>query len=659
MTPGRSPGGARRAFAAAAVVMLAGGCASVLPPGENLVADGIPPIPAALAASLRPYTEFRPQRFLSWHPERREMLIGRRAGASAQVHRVTAPGEAPRQITRFREPVAGASYAPAHPGYFVFAQDAGGSERYQLYRFDLDTERVTRLTDEAKRNSAGAWSRDGSRLAYTAVAVGRERRSEDLSTEVHVVDPLRAQTDRLVARLPGIGWSVESWSPDARMLALSDFRSVNESTLWLLDIESATRQRLTPPRNGAPASYRGALFDPGGGGLYALSDRGSEFRRLVRIDLATGEERVLARRPGADIEDFDLTEDGSRMAYVANDAGRSELRVLDMRSREERPLPAVPAGIVSGLSWHRNGNDLAFNLSSARSPLAVYSVDLRHRALARWTLDEPGTADPSRFALPELVRWKSFDGREISGWLYRPGASFPGRRPVIVAIHGGPEGQSRPGFKGRYNYLVDALGIALLFPNVRGSTGFGKTFTKLDNGRLREDSVRDIGALLDHIGADARLDPRRVLVAGGSYGGYMSLAVATLYPERIACAIDVVGISNFVSFLENTESYRRDLRRAEYGDERDPEMRRFLESISPLNRAERIARPLFVVQGANDPRVPASEAERIVASLKARGTEVWYLLARDEGHGFAKKPNADFEFYATVTFARRCLVDPS
>ena len=658
MTPRRSPGGARRALAAASVVLLAGGCASVLPPGENLVVDGIPPIPAALAASLRPYTEFRPQRFLSWHPGRREMLIGRRAGASAQVHRVAAPADAPRQITRFREPVAGASYSPAHPGYFVFVQDAGGSERYQLYRFDLDTGRVTRLTDEAKRNASGAWSRDGSRLAYTAVAVGRERRSEDLSTEVHIVDPLLPQTGRLVARLPGIGWSVESWSPDARTLALSEFRSVNDSTLWLLDIESARRQLLAPPRNAGLASYRGAQFDPGGGGLFALSDRDSEFRRLVRIDLATREERVLAERPGADIEDFEVTEDGRRMAYVANDAGRSELRVLDMGTREERPLPAIPAGIVSGLSWHRNGNDLAFNLSSARSPLAVYSIDLENRALARWTLDEPGTADPSRFALPELVRWKSFDGREISGWLYRPDASFPGRRPVIVDIHGGPEGQSRPGFKGRYNYLVDELGIALLFPNVRGSTGFGKTFTKLDNGRLREDSVRDIGALLDHIGADARLDPRRVLVAGGSYGGYMSLAVATLYPERIACAIDVVGISNFVSFLDNTESYRRDLRRAEYGDERDPEMRRFLESISPLNRADRIARPLFVVQGANDPRVPASEAERIVATLKARGTEVWYLLARDEGHGFAKKPNADFEFYATVTFARRCLVDP-
>ena len=655
MTPLRFPASARRALAAGSIVALASGCASVLAPGENLLVDGIPPIPAALAESLRPYTEFRPQRFLSWHPERREMLIGRRAGESAQVHRVAAPGEAPRQITRFREPVAGASYAPGYARLFVYAQDAGGSERYQLYRFDLDTERVTRLTDEARRNSGGAWSRDGRKLAYSAVAVGPQRRSEHLSTEVRIVDPSVPETDRLVARLPGIGWSVASWSPDGRKLALSEYRSINESTLWLLDIESAARQLLTPRRDAA--SYRGALLDPGGGGLFALSDRESEYRRLVRIDLATREERVLVERPGTDIDDFELTEDGRLMAYVVNDAERSELRVLDMRTHVERPLPAIPHGIISGLRWHRNGNDLAFNLSSARSPLAVYSIDVEQRSLARWTRDEPGTADPARFALPELVRWRSFDGREISGWLYRPGASFPGRRPVIVDIHGGPEAQSRPGFKGRYNYLVDELGIALLFPNVRGSTGFGKSFTKLDDGRLREDAVRDIGALLDRIAEDARLDPRRVLVAGGSYGGYMSLAVATLYPERIACAIDAVGISNFVSFLENTESYRRDLRRAEYGDERDPEMRRFLESISPLNRAERIMRPLFVVQGANDPRVPASEAERIVATLKARGTPVWYLLARDEGHGFAKKPNADFEFYATVMFARRCLID--
>jgi dipeptidyl aminopeptidase/acylaminoacyl peptidase len=315
----------------------------------------------------------------------------------------------------------------------------------------------------------------------------------------------------------------------------------------------------------------------------------------------------------------------------------------------------MPKGVISGLLWNRQGTELAFNFVSAREPTGAYSLDLARGQIVRWTIPEKTGADPATFVEPELVRWKSFDGRMISGYLYRPQARFTGPRPVVVEIHGGPEGQARPLFAGRYNYFLNELGVALLLPNVRGSTGYGKTFLGLDDGMKREDSVRDIGALLDWIGSDARLDARRVMVSGGSYGGYMSLATATLYNDRIACTVDVVGISNFVSFLTNTESYRRDLRRAEYGDERDPAMRAHLESISPLNRADRIRKPLLVIQGANDPRVPRSEAEQIVRTVRGHGTSVWYLLAMDEGHGFAKKSNADFAFYARVLFAGQCL----
>jgi dipeptidyl aminopeptidase/acylaminoacyl peptidase len=315
----------------------------------------------------------------------------------------------------------------------------------------------------------------------------------------------------------------------------------------------------------------------------------------------------------------------------------------------------MPKGVITGLAWNRQGTELAFNFSGARDPTGAYSLDLERGQIVRWTKPETGGADPATFVEPELVRWKSFDGRMISGYLYRPPARFSGARPVVVEIHGGPEAQARPVFYGRYNYFLNELGIALLFPNVRGSSGYGKTFLGLDDGMKREDSVRDIGAALDWIGTDARLDAKRVLVSGGSYGGYMSLATATLYNDRIACSIDVVGISNFVSFLTNTESYRRDLRRAEYGDERDPAMRAHLESISPLNRAGRIRKPLLVIQGANDPRVPRSEAEQIVRTVRGHGTSVWYLLAMDEGHGFARKSNADFAFYTRVMFAEQCL----
>lgn len=227
---------------------------------------------------------------------------------------------------------------------------------------------------------------------------------------------------------------------------------------------------------------------------------------------------------------------------------------------------------------------------------------------------------------------------------------------MLVLIHGGPEGQATPGFLGRASYYLAELGVAIIEPNVRGSLGYGKTFVKLDNGRLREDSVKDIGALFDWIAQQPGLDAGRVMVQGGSYGGYMVLAVSTLYPERIRGAIDIVGISNFVTFLQNTEDYRRDLRRVEYGDERDPEMRAFLESISPANRADRIRKPLLVVQGANDPRVPRSESEQMVATVRRHGVPVWYLLAMDEGHGFRKKGNADYLFFAQVEFVKRHLL---
>ena len=321
------------------------------------------------------------------------------------------------------------------------------------------------------------------------------------------------------------------------------------------------------------------------------------------------------------------------------------------------PSPKLPLGTIGAVDWHKDSSNLALSVTSAPSPSEVYSVNVKTNQLTRWTTHEAMELDASKFVEPELVRWKTFDGRMISGFLYRaPAAKFPGKRPVLINIHGGPEAQFQPGFGGRNNYFLHEMGISLIFPNVRGSEGYGKTFLKLDNGRLREDSVKDIGTLFDWIATQPDLDAARIAVAGGSYGGYMSLAVATLYSDRIAASIDVVGISNFVTFLERTESYRRDLRRVEYGDERDPEMRKFMESIAPLNRAANIKKPLFVVQGKNDPRVPYQEADQIVATVKKNGTPVWYMVANDEGHGFGKKANADYQFYATISFLNQYLL---
>ncbi|MDM7925443.1 MAG: alpha/beta fold hydrolase, partial [bacterium] len=324
---------------------------------------------------------------------------------------------------------------------------------------------------------------------------------------------------------------------------------------------------------------------------------------------------------------------------------------------EEIPVPKMPAGIAGGFQWHPNGKEIGFSFTSAKSASDAYSLNLETGALERWTFRETAGLNTDSFSEAELVRWKSFDGRMISGFLYSPGPAFTGKRPVIVEIHGGPEGQARPGFMGRKNYIVNEMGIAILQPNVRGSSGYGKTFLTLDNGFLREDSYKDIGALLDWIRQRPDLDADRVLVTGGSYGGHMTLAVASLYSDRIRCSVSVVGISNLVTFLENTSGYRQDLRRAEYGDERDPKMRAFLQTIAPLNRADRIGKPLFIIQGANDPRVPASEAEQMMSTLKDRGVPAWSLVAKDEGHGFAKKKNQDFQFYSTILFMREYLLN--
>jgi dipeptidyl aminopeptidase/acylaminoacyl peptidase len=356
---------------------------------------------------------------------------------------------------------------------------------------------------------------------------------------------------------------------------------------------------------------------------------------------------------------MELSPDGRTLAFVTNEAGISRLHLLDTGPRRWRTVQSLPVGLVGGLDWRPDGGALGMSISTARSASDVYSLDPATGALTRWTESETGGLVADSLPLPELVAWTSFDGREISGFLYRPPARFTGPRPVIIDIHGGPEGQSRPGFIGRDNYYLSELGVAVIFPNVRGSTGYGKTFVQLDNGMKRLESVRDIGALLDWIAAEPSLDETRVMVTGGSYGGYMTLAVATMYDDRICCSLDVVGISNLATFLENTESYRRDLRRVEYGDERDPAMRAFMDSTAPVNNAAKITKPLFVVQGANDPRVPRSEAEQMVAIVKRNGTPVWYLVGLDEGHGFRKKVNADFQFYATTEFVRRYLLGGS
>ncbi len=374
------------------------------------------------------------------------------------------------------------------------------------------------------------------------------------------------------------------------------------------------------------------------------------------MNLATGDVTYLTSEIPWDVDGFELSPDGATIALLTNEAGVSKAYLMDTTTRKVTPVQGLPTGVIGSASWHESGQDIAFTVNSAKSTSDVYSLNVKSGEVSRWTESELGGLVPDELVEPELIRWKSFDGLEITGFLYPAAKKFEGKRPVIINIHGGPEGQSQPVFQGRNNYYMNELGVAMIYPNVRGSTGYGKTYVAMDNGMKREDSVKDIGALLDWIKTQPQLDSDRIMVTGGSYGGYMTLACATTYNDRLRCSLDVVGISHFGTFLKNTESYRRDLRRVEYGDERIPEISSFFEEIAPLNNATKITKPLFVVQGGNDPRVPLSEAEQMVAKVKANGSPVWYLMAKDEGHGFRKKSNADFQFYATVLFVQEHLL---
>lgn len=637
---------------------------AVLAPNANLLVQGIPPIPQNLVRQVERYTDFRGHSFVDWHPLRREMLVShRKAGSStAQLFRVDGPLAEPVALTEGADPVTQASYEPREGRYIVFERSAGGSEVAQLYRLDAPGREPVLLSNPDERNDMVGWLHDGSRLLYTAVPLDRTAQGgsrAQISTALWSVDPARPESRRKLAELPGPGWFAGKPSWDDKQLALVRYISANESQVWLLDLASGATRQLLPAANepGLKAVHFPGAFSRDNKTLHLISDRFGEFRELMSYEIASGRFERLTRHIPWDVSGASATEDERRLALQINVDGRDELRLFDGQSLKELPAPRIPEGAVGSTAYHRRSGELAFSLSNAQGPSQLYTLDEAGRTQA-WTRPyAPPGVDTRQFAGQEIVRWKSFDGLGISGLLSRPDAKrFPGKRPVIIAIHGGPEGQATVGFLGRNQYYVNELGIAFLQPNVRGSEGYGKSFLALDNGYKREDSVKDIGALLDWIATQPDLDASRVLVMGGSYGGYMTLAVSTHYADRIAGAIDIVGISHFVTFLQNTESYRRDLRRVEYGDERDPAMRAFLDKISPLSNAHKISKPLFVVQGKNDPRVPYTEAEQIVDKVRAKGGTVWYLRAENEGHGFARKENADYQFYASILFIQRTLL---
>ncbi len=616
-----------------------------MPKPDALVADGMPAVPVALAAKTRPYMEFRTAGFSGWHPTDKSMLIATRFANTAQLHRVTGPMMARKQISFEAEPIGGGSWAPKRGDILLVQKDQGGNEFGQIYV--LENGQLRLLTDGKSRNSLNGWSKDGEIIAYTST------RRNGTDNDIYVMNPRDPSTNRLVAQVKGGGWGVATIMPDKKSAIVGEYVSVQKTKLYRLDM--ATGAMTAIGDHSKEISWSGVDAAPDGT-LWALSDEGSEFQRLGLLDPATGAFSPKTNEKW-DVESFDIAPDGSFIVYSINEAGTDRLKIMDLKTGKVRAVPGLPAGVIGAVQIAEWG-EIGLSFASAKSASDAYSINPKTLALTRWTESETGGLDVSKNVEPQLVEISSFDGLKVSGFLYRPDPKkFPGKRPMIMSVHGGPEGQSRPGFQGRNNYMLNELGIAIFYPNVRGSTGYGKTFVSLDNGAFkREDSVKDMGAFLDHLAKDTSLDASRFALTGGSYGGYMCYAGAVQYSAKFTSNLCIVAISNFVTFLENTQSYRRDLRRVEYGDERDPAQRKKLIEISPLTRVNEIVKPMMVVTGANDPRVPQSEADQLVAAIRAKGGTAWHLLGKNEGHGFAKKENIDYQFWSTLMFWEKTLL---
>jgi dipeptidyl aminopeptidase/acylaminoacyl peptidase len=609
----------------------------------TLTFENIPEVPADLAEKLDDYLNARQATPLGWSPKG-QLLIATRFGDVEQLHLLEQAGGARRQLTFLRDPISSAAFSP-DPGRaaYVYLKDVGGNENAQLYYQRLDEPNPKLLTDGKSMNGAPVWSNMGREVAFFSTA------RDGVSYDIDIVDPESGALPRLIiAGDSGGAWSVLDWSPDDTKLLVRKFISIAESYLYVVEISSGRKREVDP--SPSKVGIAGAKFSRDGQGVYLISDREGEFSTLRYVNLFNNERTRISGRIPWDIEELAVSRDGHYLAYVSNEAGLSKLNLVDLRAHQDLAPPRFHTpGIVDSLSFDAEGTRLAFGFAAANQPKDAYVLDVAGNRLESWTRSEAGPVDLAKFVIPRLTEFPTFDRtdgkpRQIPLYVYQPSSAGP--HPVLMVLHGGPESQFRPGFDPWIQYLVNELGYAVLAPNVRGSSGYGREYLALDNGVLREDAVKDIGALIVWIGLQSAFDAKHVVVAGASYGGYLALATLVNYGDRLRGGIDAAGIADFVNFLSNTSPYRQTLRRAEYGDERDPEMRSFLRRISPLTNAERITRPLLVVQGKNDPRVPVSEAEAIVNTVRAKGGEVWYLLAADEGHGYRKKQNRD-AYYRT------------
>ena len=623
---------------------------SIVVPNENLITENNAEIPKELANDVKKYSEFRIASLVEVHPLKNDIIINTRFGSTSQLHRVSKSMGTRTQITFFDEPVSAASYEPIKGEYLVYSKDIGGNEFGQLFKLDLKTLQSTLLTDGGRSQNGGIkWSKDGKGFYYSST----KRNGGD--RDVYYMDPNNPKAEKLILQVKGGGWGIQDISPDGKQLVLGEYVSINESYLWLLDIATGKLTEITD-RSVKGVSQSNANFSSIPNEIWFITDKDNEFERLASMNLNTKKTTYYTSNIPWNIENFKLSNDKKSIVFISNEAGLNKMYLMNTATKAYKEVKNLPIGLISDPHFTKDNQTIFFNQSTAQSASDVYQLNIQTGKINRWTESELGEMQPSDMSVPKFIEWKSFDDLKISGFYYPASPKFKGKRPVIIMIHGGPEGQTMASFLGTNNFYTNEMGVSVVYPNVRGSSGFGKTYLAKDNGFLREDSVKDIGALLDWIAKQPDLDKDKIMIMGRSYGGYMTLATAFHYSDKIRCSVDIVGISNFNTFLKNTEEYRRDLRRAEYGDERDPKMAEFFDKMAPLNNTDKIKKPMFIIQGTTDPRVPVTEARQMRDKLKAQGNTVWYMEAKDEGHLFKKKANIDYQNLAVIRFMQEYLL---
>ncbi|RQG98695.1 S9 family peptidase [Natrarchaeobius oligotrophus] len=575
-----------------------------------------------------------------------------------QVWTLQGPREWPVQRTFDDERVTFSSWSPERLEA-IFGMDEGGNERVQLFILDARTGEISNLTAKPDaKHRWGGWSHDGDRFAFAS-----NRRDESVFDVYVQRRDARGDDARLVYE--GDGWlSVSGFSPDDTRLLVSQAYSNFDQDLYVLEVDTGEIDHLTPHEG--DVRYQSASWAPDGEGVYLVTDHGdADTLYLAYFDLEERTLETVVDGDGWNVDGVALDDETGRFVYSRNVEGYTELTVGEFDPDEPTafetfPEPDLPGGVAGGVSFDPDAERFALSTTGDAVNTNVFAVDVETGEAERWT-DAPTAGIPREtFDESELVHVESFDGLEIPGFLTLPsecaddgstpendGRSTDDGAPVIVDIHGGPESQRRPSFSSVKQYFLDR-GYAYFEPNVRGSAGYGAEYAALDDVEKRMDSVADLRACVEWLHDHPAVDPDRIAAKGGSYGGFMVLAALTEYPDLWAAGIDVVGIANFVTFLENTGDWRRELREAEYGSLEED--REFLESISPTNNVERIEAPLFVLHGENDPRVPVGEAEQIAEKAAEQGVPVRTLLFDDEGHGFSKLENRIEAYTAIAEF---------